>query len=161
MKYKISDLGVTITGTTPSTKNKEYYSEDFLFVGPSDLNCQRFINKTEKHVSNKAYNDYKYRFLNKNDIAVSCIGTLGYVAIASQPCLTNQQINSITKINTSIVKPLYLYYKLCTLKKYFNTIGGNGTTLPIINKSLFDSIEIEIHNLQQQQHIVNTSLTYK
>ena len=161
MKYKISDLGITITGTTPSTKNKDYYSNDYLFVGPSDLNSQRYILKTEKHISQIAFNDYKSRFLNKNDIAVSCIGSLGYIAIANQPCLTNQQINSITRINTSIVNPLYLYYKLCTMNKYFNTIGGNGTTLPIINKTLFKSIEIDIHDLKEQQHIVNTSPSCK
>ena len=154
--YKICELGHTITGTTPSTKNKEYYKEPiYIFAGPSDISKSRYILNSEKYISELAYRDYQNRFINENDIAVSCIGYLGYVSIAKEKMLTNQQINSICNIKQDVALPLYLYYKLVTMQKYFKSIGGNGTALPIINKTLFDSVKLNIHELSEQQHIVN------
>ena len=33
-KCKIGDLGKVITGTTPPTKNEQYFGGDFLFIEP-------------------------------------------------------------------------------------------------------------------------------
>ncbi len=156
-KYKLSDIGNVVTGTTPITHNKSYYeSNDFQFIGPADINrANRYIDFTEKHISKSAYIDYCVKFIDKDDICVSCIGNLGYVGIVKRKCLTNQQINSLTNINLGIALPLYMFYKLKTMKHLLDSIGGSGTALPIINKKLFENIEINIHNLSEQQHIVN------
>ena len=158
MKYKIKDFGKIITGTTPSTKNKEYYNESkYMFVGPTDLKGVRLIMSSEKYISECAMNDFSNRQLNKDDIVVDCIGSdMGDVAVITQKCMTNQQINAITNINNNIVLPLYLYYLLSTKKSFFHLIGSNGSTMPIISKSLFENIEFDIHELPIQQHIVDT-----
>lgn len=160
MKYKIKDFGKIITGTTPSTKNKEYYNESkYMFVGPTDLKGVRLIMSSEKYISECAMNDFSNRQLNKDDIVVDCIGSdMGDVAVITQKCMTNQQINAITNINNNIVLPLYLYYLLSTKKSFFHLIGSNGSTMPIISKSLFENIEFDIHELPIQQHIVDTIL---
>ena len=158
MKYKIKDIGKTITGTTPSTKNKNYYcSKDVMFVSPTDIKNQRYIKQTDKHISFIAFADFQTRHLHKNDIIIDCIGSdMGDVGIISQDCMTNQQINAITQIDKSKVLPLYLYYLLSTKKGYFHLIGSNGSTMPIISKSLFDELEFSVHNIDLQQHIVDT-----
>ena len=157
MKVKLKEIGTIITGNTPKTSNQEYYcNPDFLFIGPSDLQNGKYIRKSEKYISEKAYFDYKTRFISKNDICVSCIGYIGYVAMATQSCLTNQQINSISRIDETVIIPDYLYYKLVAMKDYFNALSGNGSAVPIINKTFFENIEIDIHNLSDQQHIVDT-----
>lgn len=157
MKYKIKDIGKTITGTTPSTKNKNYYcSKDVMFVSPTDIKNQRYIKQTDKHVSFIAFADFQTRHLHKNDIIIDCIGSdMGDVGIISQDCMTNQQINAITQIDKNKVLPLYLYYLLSTKKGYFHLIGSNGSTMPIISKSLFDELEFSVHNIDLQQHIVD------
>lgn len=155
MKVRISELGKVVTGTTPKTSIKEYYSSsDYMFIGPSDLQNGKYIRKTEKHISTKAYFDYKTRFLNVGDICVSCIGYVGYVAKPTQLSLSNQQINSITQINENVVLSDYLFYKLLSMNDYFQSINGNGSAVPIINKTIFENIEMDIHNLEEQQHIV-------
>ncbi len=157
MKAKIKELGNIITGTTPKTSNKTYYNtNDYMFVGPADLQHGKYIRSSEKYISYSAYLDYQSRFINKNDICVSCIGYLGYVAMAQNKLLTNQQINSISNIKSNIVLPEYLYYKLLTIKPIFESFGGAGSAVPIINKSTFENIEIELHDLEYQHYIVDS-----
>ena len=154
----INNFSKVVTGTTPSTKNNKYYSsDDYMFISPEDLKNNRYIQHSKRYISYYAYDDYKSRFIPENSIVIDCIGSdMGNVAITSKTSLTNQQINAITNINTNIVKPLYLYYLLSTYKNFFHSIGSNGSTMPIISKSLFENINVDIkHNLTEQQHIVD------
>ncbi|MDD1379248.1 restriction endonuclease subunit S [Metamycoplasma hyosynoviae] len=154
--YKIKDLGKVITGKTPSTKvNIFWNSNDFPFICPPDIKNNRYISKSIKYISNYALNKFNSIKLKENSIVISCIGYIGYVSITKKLSISNQQINAITNINRNIVSELYLYYLLLTKKDYFNSIGQNGTTMPIINKTLFENIELSIHSIEQQHHIVN------
>jgi len=157
-KYKIYKLGKTITGTTPPTNDcRNYCNNNYQFVTPSDIKTQRYVTNTERYISKYAFYNLKSRQLHHNDIAIDCIGSdMGNVAIIVKDCISNQQITSITEINQDIVSPLYLYYLFSTKKLYFHQIGTCGSTMPIISKALFDKIEINIHELSDQQHIVNT-----
>lgn len=156
-KYKLKQIGTIITGCTPATKERDFYSSsDFLFVGPSDIKTSKYIYKTDKNISFEAYAKYKTRFIPKNSIMVDCIGSdMGNVAIASKECLTNQQINSICIIDNENFNFEYIYYVLSTMKSHFHTIGFNGSTMPIINKSLFENIEIKLPPKKVQDRIVN------
>lgn len=156
-KYKIKDIGRVITGKTPSTKENRYYNaNDFMFICPADIKNVRLLNKSNKYISLVAFTNFKSIQLNPNTIVIDCIGAdLGNVSLTQTKCMTNQQINSITEINTGIAYPMYLYYYFSTKKEYFHLIGQNGSTMPIINKSMFENIEIIIHSLFEQQHIVN------
>ena len=154
----INKFSEVVTGTTPSTKNDNYYSaNEYMFITPEDLKNNRYIKSTKRYISEYAHKDYHKRFIPKDSIVIDCIGSdMGNVAITFYEALTNQQINAITNINLQIVKPLYLYYLLSTYKKYLHTIGSNGSTMPIISKTLFENIDINIkHNLVEQQHIVD------
>ena len=158
MKYLIKEIGAIITGTTPSTKNKLNYStNDYMFITPGDLKVQRYLKTSINHISKIAYNSEKTRHLSYNDVVIDCIGAdMGNVGIITKECISNQQINAVTRINNNIALPLYLYYLLCTMKKYLHVIGNNGATMPIINKSMFENIEINVHDISTQQHIVDS-----
>lgn len=155
--YKFGEIGKIVTGTTPSTKVKEYYDEDdYMFIGPSDLKNGKNIQYCEKSISNYAYEKYKDRFINEKSICIDCIGSdMGNVSITTQKCLTNQQINSITSIDKKFFNFEYIYYVCSMMKKYFHQIGGNGSTMPIINKTQFENIEIKVPELIYQNKIVN------
>lgn len=155
MKYKIKEIGTVVTGATPKTKNDNYYnSKDFLFIGPTDLKKEKYVIESEKHISKDAYNDYKSRFIEKDSIMIDCIGSdMGNVALSKNKVLTNQQINSITNINKNLFNIEYTYYLLSTMKKYFHQIGTNGSTMPIINKSMFEEIELELPDKSIQDKV--------
>lgn len=159
-KVKLGEIGKIITGCTPSTKKSEYYeSNDYMFVGPSDIKNVMYVVSSEKHISQKANEDYKTRFISENSIVVDCIGSdMGNVAIVKDNCLTNQQINAITNIDVNKFNIRYVYYVLSTMKNYFHLIGTNGSTMPILNKSMFENIEIEVPDIEIQ-NIIATILS--
>lgn len=157
MIYKLSGVGRIITGCTPSTKKEDYYSNyGYPFITPAEVKNTRFCRTPARCVSEKAYYDYSKRFINARSVLVDCIGSdMGNACLSTEICLTNQQINTITDIRSEIILPEFLYYQLSTMKEYFHSIGMNGSTMPIISKSLFENIEIDIPDIDFQHHIVD------
>lgn len=156
MKYKLSEIGRIVTGKTPSTKNKTSFSEEpdkYLFVTPRDMNgSEKTIKETERYLTDEVTNTFKTLVINEKSICVSCIGTIGKVFMPSGPAITNQQINSITEIK-NFVLPDYLYYYLTIHQKDIENLAG-GTTMPIVNKTSFEQLEVEIPDLKTQKKIV-------
>lgn len=152
---KLNEIGKIITGCTPLTKKQEYYnSDDYMFIGPSDIKNEMYVTSSAKKVSKKAFEDYKSRFIKANSIVVDCIGSdMGNVAIVKSLCLTNQQLNAITDVDKSKFNIQYIYYILSTMKEYFHLIGTNGSTMPILNKTIFENIEIKVPNIEVQNKI--------
>lgn len=155
-KVKLKNIGRIVTGCTPKTKKEEYYkTKDYMFVGPTDLKLNKYVRNSEKYISNIAYKDYSIRFIDNNSVMVDCIGSdMGNVALSVGKLLTNQQINSITEIDEIRFNIEYIYYVLSTMKKYFHQIGTNGSTMPIINKTMFEEIEIAVPKKYIQDKVV-------
>ena len=155
---QIKELGRVVTGKTPSTKELKYWnSNDYQFICPPDIKNTRFVFSPAKYVSKEGAMSCKSMMIGPNSILIDCIGAdLGNVALSTTTCMTNQQINSISNINFTIALPMYLYYLFSTKKDYFHQIGQNGSTMPIINKTMFENLEIQIHSLPEQHHIVNS-----
>lgn len=150
---KLGDIGDIITGKTPSTKNSAFYKNgDILFIGPSDLNqCVKHIYKTEKNITNEGRKSLGKNVIPRGAVCVSCIGTIGYVGIASSDCATNQQINSI--VTNESVDADFIYYLMRHMWSYFKSLEGQSTTLSILNKSQFSNIELSVPSLAEQKRI--------
>ncbi|MFG0591012.1 restriction endonuclease subunit S [Myroides odoratimimus] len=141
--YKtIKELGKVVTGNTPSSKNPEYFGDIIPFVTPTDFkNFGKLIIGANRYLSVEGSKVMKTRLLPRHSIIVTCIGSdMGKVAINSIECLTNQQINSIIANDNSFVD--YLYYDLVYKYNYLRNIATGGSTMPIINKSRFEEIEV-------------------
>ena len=155
-KYKISDVGSVITGKTPPTKNEEYFSvekDKYLFITPRDMNINsKYISETERYLTDFVTDKFSSLIIDNKSICVSCIGTVGKVFIPKQLSITNQQINSITNLK-DFCNFDYLYYYLKQNYKKIQSVAG-GTTMPIVNKSSFEGIEIELPSLSDQLKIV-------
>lgn len=71
---------------------------------------------------------------------VSCIATVGLVNIASEPCQTNQQINSVILKDE---QDLYFFYSaMKRIKALLDGVGSNGATMTNVNKTKFSSIKV-------------------
>src|SRR3989344_8131608 len=69
---KLSEIGEIVTGTTPSTKNDEFWNGEFLWATPTDIKKDTFIlTDTPKKLSREGYE--KTRPVSKNAILVTCI----------------------------------------------------------------------------------------
>lgn len=151
--FKLKDLGNIVTGNTPSKNNLAYYSSpDILWAKPSDFNeLYPNINNTEEKLSNNAKNIV--RIVPPKSVLMSCIGSIGKLAIAEQELTTNQQINAII-FNSNIIDYKFAFYALKYKKNQIINMASN-TVVPIINKTQFGLIDIPVPTkIEEQREIV-------
>ncbi|MFN4006655.1 MAG: restriction endonuclease subunit S [Chitinophagaceae bacterium] len=150
-EYKLKDLGRVVTGNTPSSKFPEEFGNEMPFVTPSDYkNYNKWISFADRNLSQKGIEKLQSRLLPKNSLLVTCIGSdMGKVAINKIPVISNQQINSI--IPNENVDADFLYYKLVESYDVLRMYGEAGTAVPIVNKTDFENIEIEIPSEKSEQ----------
>ena len=152
---EVAKLGEVVTGTTPSTKNKKYWENgEYLFVTPTDFNKKKIIKITERKVSKEGIE--KARIISKNSVMVTCIASIGEVALSSHDCITNQQINTI--ICKEGIDPEFVYYFLLNSKARLKRWAGI-TTSPIIKKSFFEKFPILLPPISEQQKIAEVLST--
>ena len=151
---RLKELGEIITGNTPKTSEiKNYESDDICFVKPSDIDDKSIskLKNSEYYISE--YARKSARIAPKHSILVTCIGIIGKIAILENECAFNQQINAIVP-DEKQVYPLYLAYNMFFQKKYLQQ-KANAPVVPIINKTDFGEFKIKLHNLIEQQKIVD------
>lgn len=147
---RLVDLGITQTGTTPSTTNSEYFGNYIPFIKPADItfNSIDYFNEglTELGLS-------KGRLIKANSILMVCIGgSTGKCYFNDRDVACNQQINTITPI---FIQNKYLLYVLQS--DYFYKIlmdKATGTATPIVNKTSWSSICIPVPPLEEQKRIL-------
>ena len=154
-EYKLGDLGTVITGKTPSACNPEDWGDNMLFITPSDYrNYRKSATNSERKLSNVGIDRLEKKILPANSILVTCIGSdMGKVVMNGEQCITNQQINAIVP-NTSVNND-FLYYRLISIYDTLRILGGDGTAVPIVNKSDFENIRIELPPLPEQIRIAS------
>ena len=156
---KINELGDIVTGKTPSTKVPEYFGGEYPFVTPSDIDYGHYyVRITETTVTEKAKNKHKNQFIPKDAVLFTCIGnTMGKCAIASQECISNQQINSVVANDEH--DPKFLYYLLHHNRNLVRGIGmGGGAATPIINKTTFGNIKLKVPADKAEQEAISALL---
>jgi len=147
----IGQLGEVVTGSTPSTAQPEYYGGDSLFVSPADISDDRFIEKTKTTLTELGFRET--RPIKANSILFVCIGsTIGKIAQNMHECATNQQINSV--IPNSENSDGFVYYALSGIADEIANLAGRQA-VPIVNKSLFSSVELTVPKLPEQNRIAN------
>ena len=140
-KKKIFELGKVVTGKTPSTANKANYDGEIPFITIPDMHSGIYPISSQTLSKQGAVSQIG-KYIPKNSLMVSCIGTAGLVCISETLCQTNQQINSLVLDND--IKLYYMYFTFLSLKEHLNNIGSNGATMTNVNKSKFENIEVVI-----------------
>jgi type I restriction enzyme S subunit len=147
----IGQLGEVVTGSTPSTARAEYYGGDRLFVSPADISDDRFINMTKTTLTTLGFGET--RPIKANSILFVCIGsTIGKIAQNRHECATNQQINSV--VPNSDNSHGFVYYALSGVVDKIANLAGIQA-VPIVNKSLFSSVELAMPKLPEQTRIAD------
>lgn len=136
----VKDFGEILTGKTPSTKRSEYYGNDIPFIKIPDMHGNVFVIKTDQCLTKEGATTQNKKFIPKDSIVVSCIGTAGVVSLTSRTSQTNQQINSLIPFEKSYL--YYCYFTFKDLKEYMEAIGSNGATMVNVNKGKFEQMPI-------------------
>lgn len=154
MKYSqqpISALGVVQTGSTPSTSEVKYWGGSIPFVTPAELDQNHPITIAPRTLTDEGA--CQSRLLQEGAVMVCCIGSLGKIGIAGRSVVTNQQINSI-EFDQQKIWPKFGYYACQRLKPKLLSMAPS-TTIPIINKSRFEQLEIPVPPLPEQRRIAS------
>jgi len=150
----VKELGEVITGTTPRTSVKEYWNGEYPFVTPTDMTENKYIEKTERGVTEKGLR--MGRLIPKDSVLVTCIASIGKIALASKPCITNQQINAI--VCKQGVDSHYVYYAVDLRNDVLKAWAGR-TTNRIVKKSLFEKFLVPLPPLSEQKKIAEVLST--
>ncbi|NPV50244.1 MAG: hypothetical protein HPY60_03485 [Candidatus Methanofastidiosum sp.] len=151
-ELRVKDIGEIVTGTTPSKSINEYYGHDCSFFKPKDLNKGYYVKTSEDGLSFKGME--KSRVLPIKSILVTCIGaTIGKTGFTRVEGASNQQINAIIPFKNVIPEFVYFYSISPQFQKNI-IVNSSSTTLPILNKSKFEILELFVPPLEEQKVIV-------
>ncbi len=145
---KLGKLSEVVTGSTPSTKEEEYWGEDIPFITPTDIGDSRTVAHTERYLSHKGAT--VSRPIPPYSVCVTCIASIGKTCITKTASATNQQINSI--IPNEKLSSEYLYYTIVHNCERLKSLAG-FTTVPIVKKSSFEKFFVAIPPLAEQRKI--------
>jgi type I restriction enzyme S subunit len=155
----IADLGRVVTGKTPPCAKPEQFGEDFPFVTPSDIQFGNKHTKTERFLSEQGLEAHKRIQLPKKSICIVCIGaTIGKVCATDQISISNQQINSII-VDTKRHDPDFVFYLASILRSTLEAYAGGAAT-PIVNKSSFSKIKLQVPGRETQRKIAAILTAY-
>jgi len=146
---RIKSTGTVVTGSTPSTKNVDFYGGDYNLISPADLDKGKYVRSSHKKLTKAGFE--KCRRLPRESVLVGCIGNVGKLGMVSDDCsTTNQQINSI--IPNSLFSTHFLYYALQYCRPRLEQAAAK-VTLPILNKSNFEDFQLAAPDLPKQEAI--------
>ena len=148
-EMRLGDICEIVTGTTPSTKQKEFYDNGtYPWITPTDIGEQREINTSTRYLSSKGIK--QGRFIPKGSLLVTCIASIGKNAILTKDGSCNQQINAILPTNKHDMT--FLYYLMEYKSEYLIGFAGKSAT-HILNKTNFSNLIFKLPTLAEQKKI--------
>ncbi len=155
---KLEEIGTVQTGTTPPTNDKSNYGDFIPFVKPAHFSPDGSIDSGRSMLSEKGLK--KGRLFAANSVLMVCIGaTIGKTGFSKIPVSSNQQINALTP--SKFYESKFLYYALISpfVQRQVMLQGRSAqATLPIINKSKWGKLNINILNNKNKQKQIVTKL---
>jgi restriction endonuclease S subunit len=136
----LAAFGDVITGKTPSKANPDFFGTVVPFLKTPDMHGNLFILATGECLSREGAESQRNKTIPARSLCVSCIGTIGVVSITTEPCQTNQQINSLVPADGAALE--FLYFRLKDSKKTLENLGANGATMGNVNKSKFEALSV-------------------
>ena len=156
-KVRFDDLGKIITGKTPSTKVNQYWDGKIQFITPKDIQVNKYVNETDRYITEEGLKAINNILLGKGAVAVSCIGNIGYVGKIIHKAVTNQQLNAI--VPNQYYDSDYVYYLMKNSWSLFKSLENQSTTVSIINKSQFSSLEVSVFKEKKKQKAIANILS--
>lgn len=146
---KLSQLGLIVTGSTPSTQVQANYSDIGIpWVTPTDIS-DNITFCTAKYLTNEGQR--VARVVPKNTILVTSIASIGKNTILGTTGSFNQQINGLVP-NNKENHSYFLFAQSTLWSDRMKRTAASGT-MQIVNKTEFSEIETYVPTLDEQKLI--------
>jgi type I restriction enzyme S subunit len=150
----IDEVGIVVSGGTPSTKNKEFWGGDIAWITPADLSgySEKQILKGSRNITQIGLDYSSAKLLPKGSVLFSSRAPIGYVVIAQNNLTTSQGFKNLIPMNQ--VDSEYIYYYFLTLKSQAEKVASGTTFLELSAKS-FSKLPFPLCSLDEQRLIVS------
>lgn len=140
--FKLGDILEAKGGTTPSTKNEDFWNGEFHWATPKDLSnlSTPILLTTERKITQKGLKQISSGLSPKGTLLMSSRAPIGYFALSQVPVAINQGFIAVN--GTKVSNLFLLHWMKLNLEKIKSM--GNGSTFLEISKTVFRLIEIII-----------------
>ena len=148
---KLGEVCTIVSGSTPKTSVTSYWDGNIKWITPAELNEDTFyIMDSVRHITEEGKEKNGLSYLPTGTVILSSRAPIGKTAIAGCKMCCNQGFKNL--ICSDAVYNEYLYFFLKSKTDYLNSLG-RGATFKEISKSIVESIEIPLPEVNQQKEI--------
>ena len=151
----VIDLFQVETGTTPSTREKEYWSNGSVnWITPTDLSKLNgiYIEESERKITPKALKETNLALMPAGSLVLSTRAPVGYVAVLKQAATFNQGCKGLVPKDHDKVCPEFYYYLFTSMKSILQNLSG-GSTFKELSKEKLKNLKIPLPPLPEQRKI--------
>ena len=153
---KVVELFIVETGTTPSTKQKDYWiNGDINWFTPADmskLSNWLYIERSERQITEKGLTGTNLTVMPAGSILMSTRAPVGYVALLKEEATFNQGCKGlIARDSDRIHYGFYAYYILS--KRSFLQKVSSGSTFKELSKKTLEDLKLPLPPLPEQKKI--------
>jgi len=155
---RLGDVCDVIGGSTPSTKNNEYWGGEIPFATPTDITSLqgREISDTKQSITQEGLSSCGARLLPIGSVLLTSRATLGACAINTKPMATNQGFASL--VCNEMAYNWFIFYKMIALQQELDRLGS-GSTFKEVSKSSIKSLNFSLPPLPEQKQIADILTT--
>lgn len=153
---KVIELFDVETGTTPSTKQKEYWNEGNInWITPSDmskLNGRIYIQDSGRKITERGLKGSNLTLLPPRSIVVSSRAPVGYIAITKRNATFNQGCKGLIPKNVNKISSEFYAYYFLNKKIELENLSG-GSTFKELSKERLENFCLPVPFLPEQKKI--------
>lgn len=160
MEYKEYCLEQVCTriysGGTPSTSNPDYWNGNLPWLSSGET-CQRYIQSTEKTITDLGAKSSSTRFAYKDSTVVASAGQ-GYTRGQASYLLIDTYVNQsviVLEPNNKIINPLYLYYNIDNRYEELRQLSDGTSTRGSLSGKIMKQLSIKLPPLNIQHRIAS------
>ena len=139
-EIQLKQLGLVITGKTPSTKKPEFFGDEMPFLKIPDMRGRIYVLRTSTELSEEGARSQEKKTLPAGSVSVSCIATPGLVTFNHRDAQTNQQINSI--VPSDLRQSHFVFWSCRQLASAVMLGGSGGSVFHNTNKTSFENLRL-------------------
>lgn len=143
----LGELGIVVSGGTPSTKEPLFWEGDITWVTPADLSDYKgkYLRKGARKITQLGLDNSSAVLLPKGSLLFSSRAPIGYVVIALNELATSQGFKNLIPVSSTYVD--FLYYYLQYAKSSIIKMAS-GTTFLELSAKNFSKIPIPLAPLK-------------